>query len=85
MRVWPFNRGARNPQASVGPQAPPDGDYTARVVANFEALATGGRADPLKLAAVEFAAGLLSRTLQRATVEAGARRRGVPSPVTCSP
>ena len=70
MRVWPFNRGARNPQASAGPQAPPD-NYTARVVANFEALATGGRADAGKLAAVEFAAGLLARTLQRATVEAG--------------
>ena len=67
MRVWPFNR---NPKASVGQQAAPDGDYTARVVADFEALATGVRADAGKLAAVEFAAGLLGRTLARATVEA---------------
>ena len=69
MRVWPFNRGARNPQASAGLQAAPS-NYTDRVVANFEALALGGRADAGKLAAVEFAAGLLARTLSRASVEA---------------
>ena len=68
MRVWPFGR--RSVRASAGPQAAPD-NYTDRVVANFEALATGGRADAGKLAAVEFASGLLARTLQRATVEAG--------------
>ena len=68
MRVWPFGR--RSVRASVGQQAPPD-NYTAGVVANFEALATGGRADAGKLAAVEFASGLLARTLSRATVEAG--------------
>ena len=69
MRVWPFNRGARNPQASAGLQAAPS-NYTDRVVANFEALALGGRADAGKLAAVEFAARLLARTLSRASVEA---------------
>ena len=67
MRVWPFNR---NPQASAGPQAAPS-NYTDRVVADFAARATGGRADAGALAAVEFAAGLLARTLSRATVEAG--------------
>ena len=71
MRVWPFNRGARNPQASVGPQAAPS-NYTDRVVADFEARATGVRADAGALAATEFAAGLLARTLSRATVEAAA-------------
>ena len=69
MRVWPFNRGARNPQASASLQAAPDGDYTDRVVADFEARATGGRAPASALAATEFAAGLLGRTLSRASVE----------------
>ena len=70
MKLWPFNRGARNPQASAGPQAPPAGDYTDRVVAALVASATGGRSDPGALAVVEFASSLLARTLSRATVEA---------------
>ena len=70
MKLWPFGRGGRSVQAAAGPQAPPD-NYTDRVVATLEALAGGGIADPAKLAAVEFAAGLLARSLSRATVEAG--------------
>ena len=70
MKLWPFARGgARTPQASAGPQTPPD-TYTDRVVSALVASATGGRADVGALAAVEFASGLLARTLSRATVEA---------------
>ena len=70
MALWPFGRGGRSVRAAAGQQAPPD-NYTDRVVATFEALAAGGISDPAKLAATEFAAGLLARSLSRATVAAG--------------
>ena len=62
MRLWPFKR--RTERRTLG------GDFTDRVIRSAEAEAAAKVADAGSTAAVEAAAGLLSRSLAAATVEA---------------